>query len=95
MYIKNERLQKIDADIAKLKAKISDYTARLRELERQRTETENAGIVALVRDVDISPDELMAFIKAYKGQPTALNAEVPPIIGEKTTNEQENADENI
>jgi len=56
MYINNERLLKIDADISKLKAKISDYTARLRELERVKTETENAGIVALVRDVDISPD---------------------------------------
>ena len=63
----NERLQKIDAEISKLKTKISEYTVRLRELERQRTETENARIVALVRDVDISPDELMAFIQAYKG----------------------------
>ena len=69
----NERLQKIDAEISKLKTKISEYTVRLRELERQRTETENAGIVALVRDIDISPDELMAFIKAYKRQPAALN----------------------
>ena len=69
----NERLQKIDGEISKLKTKISEYTVRLRELERQRTETENAGIVALVRDVDISPDELMAFIQAYKRQPTALN----------------------
>ena len=68
----NERLQKIDGEISKLRTKISEYTVRLRELERQRTETENAGIVALVCDVDISPDELMAFIKAYKGKSTAV-----------------------
>jgi hypothetical protein len=84
----NERLQKIDGEIFKLKTKISEYTVRLRELERLRLETENAGIVALVRDVDISPDELMAFIKAYKGQPTALNSG-------KITPETEVEDENI
>ena len=84
----NERLQKIDAEISKLKTKISEYTIRLRELERLRLETENAGIVALVRDVDISPDELMAFIQAYRGKQTALN-------GGKTTPETEVEDENI
>ena len=80
----NERLQKIDAEISKLKTKISEYTVRLRELERLRLETENAGIVALVRDVDVSPDELMAFIQAYKGQPIA-----------QITTETEVEDENI
>jgi len=67
-YIKNEKLQKIEADITKTKTKISEYTAKLRELERLKSEAENAGILALVRDVDISPDELVAFIQAYKEQ---------------------------
>jgi len=67
----NEKLQKLETEIAKYKTKITEYTARLRELERQKTETENAGIVVLVRDVDITPDELMAFLGAYRGQPGA------------------------
>jgi hypothetical protein len=62
----SERIKKTEAEITKVKAKISDLTARLRELERQKTELENAGIVALVRDMDILPDELSAFIQAFK-----------------------------
>jgi hypothetical protein len=90
-HINNERLQKLDSDIGKIKAKISEYTARLRELERQRTETENAGIVALVRDIDITPDELMAFIQKYKGHPAAMETVIPPAA----KNEMEGADEDI
>ena len=63
-----DRLKRIEADIVKTKAKVTEYTARLRELERQKTEIENAGIVALVRDMAILPDELTAFIKAFKEQ---------------------------
>ena len=65
-----EKLIKIEAEIVKARAKISEYTVRLRELERQKTETENAGIVALVRDMDILPDELTAFVQAFKAQST-------------------------
>jgi predicted nucleic acid-binding Zn-ribbon protein len=85
----NEKLKKIETEIVKVKAKISEFTARLRELERQKTETENAGIIALVRDMDILPDELTAFIQAYK----TGTAVMPPTDGEIThkedTDEQE------
>ena len=64
----SEKLKKVEADIAKTKAKVSEFTARLRELERQKTEIENAGIVALVRDMAVHPDELTAFIQAFKEQ---------------------------
>ena len=62
----SDRLKKIDSDISKTKAKVSEYTTKLRELEKLRLETENTEIVALVRAVNISPDELMAFVNAYK-----------------------------
>jgi len=91
----SERLKKIEAEIVKVKGKISDLTARLRELERQRTETQNAGIIALVRDMDILPDELTAFIHAYKGQLNNSAAVMPtiPPDGETTQNETEDEHE--
>lgn len=58
----NPRIKKITEDIAKLKRKITDNQARLRELERQKTELENADIVAAVRAIDVPPEELAALI---------------------------------
>jgi hypothetical protein len=90
----NEKLERIEADIAKAKAKITEYTSRLRELERLKNATENDGIVALVLGVDIMPDELIEFIRAYKEyqsgetpkttQPSAdLADSVPPSYDEE------------
>jgi chromosome segregation ATPase len=62
------KLERINDEITKVKSKLSDYQTRLRELERQKTETENAEIVALVRGVEVAPDELRAFIEAYKNK---------------------------
>lgn len=61
-------IDKIEAEITKTKAKLSEMQTRLRELERQKVETENADIVALVRGIDIPPDEFAAFVMAYKEQ---------------------------
>ena len=80
----NEKLQKIDADIIKVKAKISEYTARLRDLERLKTETENAGIVTLVRDMDISPNEFTALLQAFRAQSNST-AVTPPTMGDDST----------
>jgi len=74
---------------------MSDFTGRLRELERQKTEIENAGIIALVRDMDIHPDELTAYIQAFKAQSggaAALLSTVPAEI-EKTEIDKEDEHE--
>jgi len=90
-----ERLKRLEADIAKTKAKVTEFTARLRELERQKTELENAGIVALVRDMAILPDELTAYIKAFKAQSDggAVLPTMPPSGIESTKNDNKE-DEN-
>lgn len=62
------KTEKIDAAIEKTKAKIAEYQARLKELERKRTEQENTEIVGLVRGVDMSPQELAEFIRARREQ---------------------------
>ena len=90
-----ERLKRIEADIAKIKVKVTEYTARLRELERQKTEMENAGIVALVRDMDILPDELTAFIQAFKAQSNGGGTALPtaPAIETSQNENKEDAHE--
>ena len=71
----NPRLPKINDEIVKTKGKLADYQNRLRDLERLKTELENADIVALVRGVDALPDELVAFIKAYQDKSSGLATE--------------------
>jgi len=76
---------------------MSDLTARLRELERQKTETMNAGIIALVRDMDILPDELTAFIQAFKNQSGGATAlpdapTLPPAEDETPKNDKEDSE---
>jgi transposase-like protein len=61
----NPRIKKVSADIAKAKRKIAEQTAKLKELERQKTELENAEYVAACRSVDMSPEQLAAFIRKH------------------------------
>ena len=61
----NPKLQKVIDEIDMLKKKISRYQSRLRNLERRKTELENDEIVALVRGIDIAPDKLGEFARAY------------------------------
>ena len=62
----NPKIKKIEAEIDKTKTKISDLQTRLRELECQKTEIENTEIVELVRGVDATPQELAAYIQAFR-----------------------------
>jgi len=60
------KIEKINVEIEKAKAKIAEDQAHLRELERQKTELENTEIVGIVRDVKMSPQELAAFVRKFK-----------------------------
>ena len=59
------KIEKINKEIEKTKAKIAEDQAHLRELERQKTEQENTEIVGIVRDVKMSPQELAAFVRKF------------------------------
>ena len=65
----NPRIEKITNDIAKLRRKISDNQARLKELERQKLELENADILAIVRSINVPPEELASLLAKLKNQP--------------------------
>ena len=64
MSKKRERLL---LDISKTKEKIVELQEKLHELEQQKTELENTEIVGMVRGLDVAPEELAAFIKAFRG----------------------------
>jgi len=56
-------MERINNEIEKIKAKTGELQARLRELEKQKTELENAEIVDVVRGTDISLSDLAAMLK--------------------------------
>ena len=64
----NTRIKKITDDIEKLKRKISNSQVRLRDLERQKVELENADIIAAVRRIDVPPEEIAALIQKLQNQ---------------------------
>lgn len=74
----NPKIQKLAAEIDRLKMKISDYQAKLRTLERQKTVLENEQIVAFVRNDKISDAELndlMLSLRKGKPLPASLQKE--------------------
>ena len=49
---------KIQAEIEKVRARISEQQDKLKELEQRRTEAENSEIVDIVRGMSITLDQL-------------------------------------
>ena len=66
----NAKIERVNKEIDKAKGKIADQQARLRDLEKQKTELENLEIVEAVRGMDISFAELADLLKATKAHPT-------------------------
>ena len=62
----NNKLNKLQMEIDKIKQKITEQQAKLRELEQQKTEIENTEIVELVRSLKMNISELSSFLKAYR-----------------------------
>ena len=67
---------KIMAEMEKVKAKISDQQARLKELEQKHKEAENEEIVDIVRGMSIPLAELPLLFEKLKGD-GALGQIVP------------------
>ena len=59
----NAKIMRVNREIDKTKEKISEQQARLRELERQKTELENLDIVSTVRGMNISFTDLSELLK--------------------------------
>ena len=86
----NPRLEKVISDIARTKAKISEFQAKLREYEREKIRLENERIVALVRSEKISDAELNALMQSLRKEepkPTGVTAPVREITGQEETHD--------
>ena len=57
---------KIWAEMEKVKAKINEQQARLKELEQKHREAENEEIVDIVRGMSVSLDELPALLRQFR-----------------------------
>ena len=64
----NPKIEKLAKDIEKTKAKIAEQQARLRDLEKQKTELENTDFVAVARSYHLTPQELAEFLKTRQEQ---------------------------
>ncbi len=58
------KLDRIEKDIEKTKAKIAELQKQLRELEAAKTEQENLQIIQLVRGLDMKPEEFAVFLRS-------------------------------
>lgn len=84
---------KIQAEMEKVKAKITEQQAKLKDLERNKTEAENSEIVDIVRGMSVPLDELPVLLQKLRAG-ESLGQIVPkspdPV---KTDNDKEDADE--
>lgn len=63
---RTKSINKVDENIAKTKAQISELQQVLRQLEQEKINLENNEIVGIVRKDNISIDELCEIVKMFK-----------------------------
>ena len=85
----NNKIDRINKEIAKTREKITEYQNKLKGLEAQKTEAENLQIVQLVRSMRLTPQELTAMLSGgtIPGMTAALAEEAD------YEEQEENADE--
>ena len=85
----NSRLDRIEKDIEKTRAKILDFQKRLKELEAQKTEEENAQIVQMVKAVHLDQAQLATFLSAYANGDIVLPGQAQGYYPEQEETEDE------
>ena len=58
----NNKIDRINKEIAKTREKITEYQNKLKGLEAQKTEAENLEIVQMVRALRLTPEQLNAML---------------------------------
>ena len=80
----NNKIDRINKEIAKTREKITEYQNKLKGLEAQKTEAGNLEIVQLVRAMRMTPQELNAMLKGDT---------IPGMTATDYEEQEENADE--
>ena len=80
----NNKIDRINKEIAKTREKITEYQNKLKGLEAQKIEAENLEIVQLVRAMRLTPQELNAMLKGDT---------IPGMTATDYEEQEENADE--
>ncbi len=65
----NPKIEKLEKEIDKTKAKIAEMQGKLRKLEEQKTELENTDYVAVARSYKLTPQQPCGFLKIAKRLP--------------------------
>lgn len=65
----NSKIEKLEKEIDKTKNKIAEMQARLRDLEKQKTE-QNTDYVAIARSFHLMPQQLAEFLKSQQAAPS-------------------------
>ncbi|MEY8335964.1 DUF4315 family protein [Lachnospiraceae bacterium 47-T17] len=66
----NPKIEKLEKEIDKAKTKIAETQAKLRDLEKQKTELENTDYVAIARSFHLTPQQLVEFLKSQQPAPS-------------------------
>ena len=92
----NPKIERVKEDIIKTKAKISEYTGKLRELERYKIDLENLDIIALYRKENFNEDEFAALLRSQRNAEMPAGEEKWPVSqrGKRTAPVQEIKEDN-
>lgn len=86
------KLEKIDADLKRARAKQAVWTQRVKELESRYREEENSVIHTMVHAANLTPEQLAKVIAlAGQGMVGVYAAETANATGNKGQEEAENA----
>lgn len=66
----NPKIEKLEKEIDRTKAKIAEMQTKLRKLEEQKTELENTDYVAVARSFKLTPQQLADFLKSQQASPS-------------------------
>ena len=66
----NPKIEKLEKEIDKTKNKIAEMQARLRDLEKQKTELQDTDYVAIARSFHLTPQQLAEFLKSQQSVPS-------------------------
>ncbi|MDO5392142.1 MAG: DUF4315 family protein [Eubacteriales bacterium] len=66
-------LKKVMLDIERTNGQLAQLQERLRDLEAQRTQLENAEMIAAIRNANFDASEMLAVIQSLKKNGTGLS----------------------